>query len=208
MKFVVLVEGDVEQKVLPRFLRGYLTPRLSASVGVHVINFSGCYRFVEDIATQVQLHMSGPKAADTIGCIGLLDLYGPTFFPADKKTAEERRQWGRQHLESRVNHARFRQHFAVHELEAWILAQPEVLPSEVRKGLPGKCNQPETVNFGEPPAKLLKRLYDQRLHRPFRKMTDGVGLFEKLNPATVAAKCPGLQALLDDMLQMARDAGL
>lgn len=93
----------------------------------------------------MRLNLSGPAGADIIAAIGLLDLYGPTFYPPGVLSADDRVAWARKTLESRVANPRFRQHFAVHELEAWLLADPMVLPREVRTGLPGKCTQPETV---------------------------------------------------------------
>lgn len=103
---------------------------------------------------------------------------------------------------------RFRQHFAVHEVEAWLLADPAILPSDVRGALPGRASQPETINFQEPPSRLLGRLYQQRIGRPYRKVIDGAELFRALSPETAYARCPSLKALLDDMLELTLRAGL
>jgi hypothetical protein len=107
-----------------------------------------------------------------------------------------------------VGHSRFRQHFAVHELEAWLLAAPTVLPADVAKALPGKCAWPESVNFDEPPAKLLERLYRAKLKRSYKKITDGADLFRRLDPEAAAAKCPQLRVLLDELLALAKGSGL
>jgi len=143
-----------------------------------------------------------------IAAIGLLDLYGPTFYPKDRKGVPERYSWAKRHLEEKVGHPLFRQHFAVHETEAWLLSNPENLPPQVRKALPGRCSRPEEVNFDEPPAKLLDRLYRAKLNRHFIKTADGADLFQALQPEHAAGKCPYLKALLDDMLQLAQGAGL
>lgn len=69
---------------------------------------------------------------------------------------------------------------------------------------PGKVSQPETVNFAEPPAKLLNRLYRDRLRRTYKKVTHGKELFDRLDPETAYDKCPTLKELLDEMLKLAK----
>jgi len=41
MKFVMLVEGDAEQAVLPEFLGRWLNPRLNRRVSIKVVKLSG-----------------------------------------------------------------------------------------------------------------------------------------------------------------------
>lgn len=64
------------------------------------------------------------------------------------------------------------------------------------------------MNFDEPPAKLLERLYREKRKRTFRKVIDTTDLLGKLDPAAVYDKCPAFKALLDDMLARAKAAGL
>lgn len=208
MKFVLFVEGDTEKKVLKEFLKRRLDPQLNKPVGIKVVLLKGWQNYVKDIAKKVELHLSGQTGADVIAAIGLLDLYGPTFYPPAKTDTEAKRAWAKEHLETVVTSNRFRQHFAVHEVEAWLLAAPAGLPDEVANALPGRCSRPESVNFEEPPSKLLDRLYYEKLKKHYKKITDGTNLFRKLDPEVVCAKCPHLKALLDEMLQLAKDAGL
>ncbi|WP_104984498.1 DUF4276 family protein [Sorangium cellulosum] len=77
------------------------------------------------------------------------------------------------------------------------------LAAEVRAALPGKCAHPETVNFDTPPAKLLERLYRDKLKRGYKKVIDGTNLFRALDPDVAYGKCPYLKLLLDDMLALA-----
>ncbi len=206
MRFVLFVEGYTEKKVLPEFLKRWLDVRLPQRVGVNMVRFEGCRDYYEGISKKVALNLSGKAGADVIAGIGLLDLYGPEFYPPHLKTAAKRYAWAKDHLEERVGHPRFRQHFAVHETEAWLLSQPEILPPEVKKALPGRSAKPETVNFDEPPAKLLDRLHREKLHRPYRKVIDGVSLFQSLSPDRAAERCPYLRSLLEDMLSLAKAA--
>jgi hypothetical protein len=91
----------------------------------------------------------------------------------------------------------------VHEVEAWLLSQPELFPSEVRKALPGTIAQPEGVNFQQPPSKLLQRLFKDKLKQTYKKVTHGKNLFDNLDPSVAYNKCPNLRELLDEMLRLA-----
>lgn len=205
MKIVLFVEGHTEKKALPDFLKRWLDPQLPQPIGIAVVRFEGWHDYVDDIAKKVELNLSGKTGADKVGAIGLLDLYGPTFYPSHAVSVAERYAWAKQDLEKKVAHPRFRQHFAVHETEAWLLSQSGLLPSAINSALPGRCAQPETVNFNEPPAKLLDRLYREKQRTGYKKVTDGANLFKKLSPDVARAKCPYLKCLLDDMLTLARE---
>lgn len=206
MKFVLFVEGHTEKLAVPQLLKRWLDPRLSRPVGIKVSRFEGWNEYARDIRQKVELNLSGRSGSDVIAGIGLLDLYGPTIYPADRTDVASRFAWAKEHFERLTGHPRFRQHFAVHELEAWLLAEPGVLPRAVREALPS--TPPEKVNFKEPPAKLLDRLYTSKLNRRYKKTTDGANLFQALDPAGAYTRCPHLKRLLDDMLELARQAGL
>ncbi len=62
------------------------------------------------------------------------------------------------------------------------------------------------MNFDEPPAQLITRLYRARLKRRYRKVIDGMNLFQKLSPEKAGEKCPYLDQLLEDLLGLARSA--
>ena len=109
-------------------------------------------------------------------------------------------------MENQVHDARFRQYFAVHEIEAWILSQPEVLPLAVRKRLPGRTAKPETVNFDEPPSYLLDQIYKEATGRSYKKRTYGEELFRELDPVVVREKCPYFRMLADDLVDLAKKA--
>jgi hypothetical protein len=207
VKFLLFVEGHTEKRVLAALLKRWLDSRLPSPVGIRVVRFEGISDYHAKIRKSVELSLSGTMGADTIAAIGLVDLYGAASYPNSAKTAKERYAWAKRHLERRVGHPRFRQHFAVHETEAWLLAQPEILPQAVKNALPGKHVRPETVDFDEPPAKLLARLYREKLGKGFKKVIDGVNLFQALSIELAYEKCPALRALLDDMLELARQAG-
>jgi Domain of unknown function (DUF4276) len=205
VKFVLFVEGHTEKLAIPSLLKRWLDPRLTRRVGITPVRFEGWAHYRSEIAKKVGLALSGASGKDVIAAIGLLDLYGPTFYPPDKQTASGRIAWAKKYFEDHVGNPRFAQHFAVHEIEAWLLADPQILPRDLRSTLPGK--EPEDVNFDEPPGKLLERLYREKLKKTYGKVIDGSNLFSTLDPTIAYAKCPNLRVLLCDMLDRAKRSG-
>ncbi len=133
MKFILFVEGYTEDKALPKFLKRWLDPRLDKPVGIKVVRFEGWAEQVKDTPRKALMHLNGPDKDDIIAVIALIDLYGPTFYPDNIITAEERYGWGKMKMEKDVNHPKFYQFFAIHETEAWLLADTGLFPIEVRK---------------------------------------------------------------------------
>jgi hypothetical protein len=204
MKFVLLVEGYAERKVIPSFLKRWLDVRLSQPVGIKIVKFEGWAELVDDLREKARRYLDGPDSKDVIAVVSLLDLYGPTFYPAFAHTAVDRERWGRKHLQDKVAHSKFRHFFAVHETEAWLLSQPGIFPSQIRSLLPPKVVTPEQVNFNEPPAYLLDRLYKAATKKTYKKIVHGEQLFRKLDPEEAYKRCPRLKELLDEMLALAK----
>lgn len=203
MKFILFVEGHTEDKALPAFLKKWLDPRLKSPVGIQTVRFDGWPELCRDAKQKANMYLNGPSKDKIIAVISLLDLYGPTFYPENQIERDERYQWAKQMIENRVKEENFFQFFAVHEVEAWLLSQPDIFPPNIRNAFPGKIAQPETVNFDEPPARLLDRLYRQHTKRTYKKVVNGKELFDRLNPVVAYDKCPRLRELLDKMLDLA-----
>ncbi len=208
MKFILLVEGKTERDAAAAFLKRWLDPRLRQPVGIQPVSFDGYANLAQKMATKARMHLEGPVRNDIVAVIALMDLYGPTFYPADKTTADDRFAWGKEHFEREVNLEKFRMFFAVHEFEAWLLSQPDIFPRDVNSALTNKVAHPERVNLVEPPAKLLDHVYKQQTRRGYKKTTYGKQLFAKLEPAIATAKCPYLKMMLSEMLSLAKAAGL
>jgi len=208
MKFVMFVEGETERKALPAFVKRWLDPQLSQNVGVQPILFVGWSDLVRNMVSRAHAYLNSPGSSEIIAVISLLDLYGPDFYPANRTTADQRYHWAKADLEAKVGHRKFHQHFAVHECEAWLLSNLNAFPRELRTGFPGRCAQPENVNCNEPPKKLLRRLYRERLRDSYKEVVHGAELFAELDPVVAHRKCPRLREMLDEMLALAKDAGL
>jgi hypothetical protein len=208
MRFVLLVEGQTERDSAAAFLKRWLDPQLSQPVGIQSVAFDGYADLMRKMSTKARMHLQGPKRSEVVAVIGLLDLYGPTFYPLDRTTVDERFAWAKEHFEKEVNLEKFHLFFAVHEFEAWLLSQPDIFSRDITNAFPSKIEHPERVNFAEPPAKLLDRVFQQQTRRNYKKTTYGKQLFAKLDPNIAIGKCPYLKALLDEMLALAKAAGL
>lgn len=208
MKFVMFVEGYTEKKAVPAFLKRWLDSRLKQPVGIQPVRFDGWPEMIKDMANQTHRHLNNPQKRDQIiAVIALLDLYGPTIYPTHLDSADARYQWAVDDIRRKVNSDRFRMYFAVHEVEAWLLSQPNLFPKEISAKFHGKAEHPETVNFDAPPSKLLDKLYNQYLKKDYKKVVFGYALFQSLDPNVVYEKCPYFAKMMDDLLELAKNAG-
>ncbi|MDW7739932.1 MAG: DUF4276 family protein [Bacillota bacterium] len=203
MYFIIFVEGSTEDKILPDFLTKWLNTKLPEKVSVRTVNFKGYANLYKDVAQKAIMHLNSPQSDEIIAIIGLLDLHGPNFYPEELHTVDEKYLWAKQHLEEQVGSPRFRQHFAVHELEAWLLSDSSLFPVEISLALDEASANPEKVNFNRPPSKLLHDLYLGNLNRTYKKVTEGNKLFTSLDPEKVREKCPYFKVFTDDLLELA-----
>ena len=208
MRFILFVEGYTEKIAIKEFLKRWLDPRLKQPVGITPVRFTGWAEMLNDMAQKAHRYLDSPDGDQIIAIIALLDLYGPTIYPAQLKTASQRVNWATNNLSQKVGLERFRIFFAVHELEAWLLSEPQIFPREISQRFPRKIEQPESVNFDTPPAKLLGDMYWRQYRRQYRKIVDGSNLFGKLNPSIVYQKCPFFAEMMNEMLRLAQQAGL
>jgi hypothetical protein len=204
MKYILFVEGQTENKAVPEFIKRWLDNKITPSIGLDTVKFKGWPELVKDSPQKAQKYLA---ERDVLAVIALLDLYGPTFYPANKSSVAERYQWAKADLEKKVNQPRFFQFFAVHEVEAWLLSDPNAFPHEVQSSFTKKITHPETVDFDEPPGKLLDRIYRSKTNHSYLKVTQGQKLFKKLDPDLAYNKCPYLKDMLDKMLEIARANG-
>ncbi|MFG0261515.1 MAG: DUF4276 family protein [Novipirellula sp. JB048] len=207
MRFEIISEGETEKDSIAQFLKRWLDPRLSQPVGIKVSDEKGFARALRKISTKAKAKLDAPGNEDIIGVIGLIDLYGPEF-PDHVTSVADRYSWFKDEIERDVDDDRFRMHFAVHEVEAWLLADKSIFPRPVQDIWPSNLRPPEQVNFNEPPAKLLNKLYKQATRKTYKKTVNGKQLFGKLDVSSAVAACPYLKLLLDDMLDMAKAKGL
>ncbi len=208
MRFVVFIEGKTEREVISSFLRRWLQVHFEENIGVNVVKFEGWSDYLRHVKVKAHMHLNSAKDRDgIIAVIGLLDLYGPTIYPEYLHTSKEKYTWAKNYVQEQVGHQNYRQFFAVHELEAWLLSQPSIFPILIANQL-NSIQNPESVNSTEPPAKLLGKLYQRHLQIGYKKVVHGKQLFAKLDPMVAYQKCPMLKEMLDEMATMARSRGI
>ncbi len=207
MRYVFFVEGETEELVLAKWISRWLNPQLLEPVNIKVINLGGNKRFRKEIVKYVRRTLGERGNGDIIACIGLLDLYGFPGLPKDLRAVADRYAWAQRKVQDDVDRPRFHMYFAVHEFEAWLLSQSDIFDPALRGDIE-KLGDPEVVDFDNPPAKRLDTLYLAKLRRKYVKTLDGNNLFARLDPEQARGKCRYLKKLLDELLHMAKDAGL
>jgi hypothetical protein len=203
MKFIIFVEGYTEEKILPQFIKKWLDPKLPKPVGIKTVRFEGWPELLKDAPQKARMYLNGGDKKNIIAVLSLLELYGPTIYPNQITHMNKRYHWAKQYIEQKVNLPKFYQFFAVHEVEAWLLSQPEIFPVKIQSAFSKKIQKPENVNFNEPPSKMLERIYSQKTHRSYKKVLNGKQLFDKLDPKVAYQKCPKLKEFLDKLFDLA-----
>ncbi|MCK5271906.1 MAG: DUF4276 family protein, partial [Sedimentisphaerales bacterium] len=147
MKYVIFVEGHTEEDNLPDFIgRWFDKQNLSQPIKLEVVRFSGWPDFNKSAVKKAKDYLESPDREKIIAVIGLLDLYGPTFYPGNITTVKQRYEFAVKHFENQVNNPKkFRMFMAVHELEAWLLSQPEIFDQQVYEVLKNEERQPEAI---------------------------------------------------------------
>jgi len=207
-KIFLFVEGDSERgdavrQNLPAFFHRWLDPQLPKGkrVALQAVKFKGISDYIKEVGTKTEIYLQQHRA-DVV--FGIVDLYG---IPRDKldlagyHSLQAKIEAAHNYLKNLVpKHCRdhFRQHFAVHELEAWLLAYPEMWPKKIRTQLTAR--RPEDVNFDTPPSKWLRK----QLGREFKKTVDATRILRNADPQTAMDVCPRLKRLADDLLAVAQ----
>jgi len=201
LKEIRSAERLVAERCL-RFIHNWLDPQLPEGrrVGITPVKFQGVSNYLDGLQRKIALYLDDGRANFVVG---LVDLYG---IPASRidlsqyTTVKDKIIAARGYMRSIVPKEyrdRFRQHFAVHEVEAWLLAYPEEWPPEVRDQITRRA--PEQIDLTEPPAKFLKRIVGR-----YKKTTTAMNLFPKVNPQVAIDKCPFLRQFMEDLLLLAK----
>jgi hypothetical protein len=143
------------------------------------------------------------KDGDVLALFALFDLHGlPINFPAKSKGAGQKVKHARKEILKRVGgrYEEFmRVHFAVHELEAWMLADEEVMRETLGTGFRPQKREPEEIDDNTPPSVHLKEYFRKHKSRDYIKTRDGIVLLGKIDPNRLYDKCPHFKAMVDDM---------
>ena len=207
-RIALFVEGDTERgdsrrRTLPAFFHNWLDPQLPkhGRVAIQAVKFQGVSNYLDDLAGKVELHLTERRANFVVGLVDLYGLPPGRFDFSGCATVTERVVAARKVIRGLVPARfakRFRQHFSVHEVEAWLLAYPKCFPPEARAQI--EKRPPEEVNFNEPPAKFLKRI----LGSTYKKTVYARNIFPDVDPQIAIDKCGFLRLLAQDLLAIAK----
>ncbi len=207
-RVALFVEGDTERgearrRTLSAFFHRWLDPQLpsASKVGITPVKFQGVSNYLDDLPQKVALYLDDGRANFVFGLIDLYAIPVSRIELSKYSSIQEKVKAGRAYIRALVPQEyreRFRQHFAVHEIEAWLLAYPEQWPAEVRSQITKR--PPEQVDFNEPPAKFLKRILGGR----YKKTTTAMNVFPRVDPQGAINQCPHLKHLVEDLLAVAR----
>ncbi len=206
-QIALFVEGDTERgearrRTLPGFIHNWLDPQLPQGrrVGITPVKFQGVSNYLDGLQKKVALYLDDGRANFVVGLVDLCGIPASRIDLSQYATVKDKIVAARAHMRSIVPKEyrdRFRQHFAVHEVEAWLLAYPEEWPAAVRDQITRRA--PEQVDLTEPPAKFLKRILGR-----YKKTTTAMNLFPKVDPQVAIDKCPFLRQFMEDLLSLAR----
>lgn len=211
MRFLLFVEDNRLRKEIAEYVKRLLDERLSQPVRVTAIGHNGKSDYLDTIRRKVELHLSADSGSDVIAAIGLVDLWTlEEGIPQLRNLSGVQQRWqaAREHIEKLVQQPKFRQHLAAQEVEAWLIASPQVFPPKARRNIKRHAASPEAIGGNESPARLLARVYQKRLGRDYRKVIDGASLFADADPQDAYKACPHFRLMLDDMEQLAKKRGL
>jgi len=119
VKFVLFVEGHTESWRFLHSSSGGSIRNSARRVGI-TPSVSRAGRTTVEIAKKVRLHLSGPTGKDVIEQSASSTSTDPLSIHLTSRARADRVKWAKKHFEDQVGNERFAQHFAVHEIEAWL----------------------------------------------------------------------------------------
>ncbi|MBN2290382.1 MAG: DUF4276 family protein [Candidatus Glassbacteria bacterium] len=201
-RIIVLCEGETEVIAVREFIKRKWEENGLRSVGLIPIDLRGqlgnlhdkAERFCRDekniaVFTLVDLHEF--KGVDLRG-----------FGPLTEKIGAAKK-WLKNDFETRVLE-KFHPHLAVHETEAWILADGEALANRLRnRGIRPRRNA-EKIDDQNPPKKILDELFKKYRKHEYRVLIDGAPLFKKMDFTRVYGSCPNFREFYEDLKSAAQ----
>jgi hypothetical protein len=202
-RIVLLCEGESEEIAAKYFLRRQLEAVGLKAVGLHPINLNAK---IEDIFTNTRRFR---KDRDVVAVFTLVDLYGfnRVAFQAHAtvgQKVEAARAWLREGA-SDVDPGFFHPHLAVHDLEAWLLAEGAALAERLHHRI-APHPRAEELDFERPPGKLVDDLFQKHRKEAYRKTIDGPPLYKSLAFDLVYQSCLYFREFYDDLQSTAKAA--
>lgn len=201
-QIVVLCEGDTEVWAVRGLLKRHLQSEGLTHVSLKPINLRGK---LEDVDPFVERYERELKVA---AAFTLIDLYGMgrvRHGPGDSLDTKVARvlEWLNANV-SGIAPGFFHPHVAVHEIEAWILAEGASLARRLKTSAVGPDPDAERKDFENPPKRRLNEMFRRYLHRRYEENRDGKALFEVMATGALYGTCHYYRVLYDDLARTAR----
>jgi len=197
MRIKVLCEGQTEEG-----LRKLLAKAVDIrGCGIQIKTYKGIGALLRGLDGRIKFELQG--GAQILFC--LVDYYHYPLPEATKNLPIEQRVDAIQaDVVQRIEESHrsaVRCHVVIHEVEAWILADEQILAQKLKIKKLLQWDKPEAVNDMKPPSQVLQELFRTRspLKKRYNKYKDGVELLGKVDWQKVYAKCPAFKQLVDDL---------
>lgn len=190
-RIYILCEGDTEENAIRYFIR----PQWDKIDDLKSIALD--YKTIKpkDIHKQTKLLIENN---DCNVVFILFDLYG---FQQELKgnSFKEKRKYIIDKLKTNSEYANlFFPHFAIHEIESWILTDGDALSAYLKSRVAGE-NNAEEIDFDNYPSKRLNYLFLKLKKRRYYKNTDSTALFKKLDFKKVYDNCHYFRTFYDEL---------
>jgi len=197
---IVLCEGKTEKRAVKYFIGPQWEKHGLGSIALVTKNLRAK---LEDVFKRVPIHRNEPGV---LAVFTLIDLYGMNRVRhKPDSTLEQKveavRAWLRDDFDNDLQ-AFFHPHIAVHELEAWLLADGKCIGPDVKP-----LANAEEKNFQNPPkARIKEMLARRRKGDGYREAIDGEIMFKRARFDVVYHGCPYFRAFYDDLKEVAEAA--
>lgn len=148
------------------------------------------------------------KTPGVLAVFALVDLKGFSLnYPTDVVSYRDKAKFIKTHLKGFLSDlpesVKFYPHVAVHDIEAWILADENAVANYFRKStINYNANSPEAIDFDKPPSHLLEDFFIENKGHRYRKTVHASELFLAVNFDTVYNKCPHFRDFFDDLIKV------
>lgn len=219
MRVIVYVEGPSDHKALQALLAPVISAARDQGVGVAFSAQGGKAAILNDVPRKAADHLHQHEK-DWVFAVP--DLYPMAGYDSDPKNRHGSFDEMRQLLEDRFHaradklqlslavRKRFRVHCLKHDLEALLLAAPDVLRERLKTkdALRDAWRRPvEDQNDKSPPKRVVEELFKKYRRKPgYVDTSDAVWILERASLDGVVAACPQrfgpfvreLRAIIDD----------
>lgn len=203
-RIVILCEGETEEIAVKHFISRQWEVDGLRTVGLHPINLASK---LEDVFDYVPRYRRDPQV---IAVFALIDLYGMNRVQhrahdelADKISRVK--TWLRKNYGDDLM-SFFYPHVAVHEVEAWLLAEGKCLAKRLKDLNIQPDPNAETKNFIDYPSKHIDSLFKSRRGDGYHKTNDGSPLFKCLQFEPVYDTCQYFREFYNQLKSVGQSA--